>query len=116
MCNTLPVIGVIYYTMITNIKKSLLINSDLLPKFTTIESNRRSNGTLEMKNFKRKNRIGIEASYLGIKLFNRLPEELRNIKKLYKLKFHLKKYLLCELDLLLSDEQLISRKISRVDG
>ena len=113
MCKTLPVIGVIYFSMICNIKKSMLSSSDLFPKFSTVDSNTRSNGTLKMKNFKRKNRIGLEASYLGVKLFNQLPEELRSINKFKKFKFLLKKYLLSELDLLLSNDQLYSRKISR---
>lgn len=113
MRNTLPVIGVIYFSMIVNIKKSLLTGSDLFPKFEVTESNTRSNGSLRLKRFKRKNRVGIESGYLGVKLFNQLPEEIKATNKLKKFKCQLKKHLINEIELLLSDDQLKSRKICR---
>ena len=88
-----------------------IISSDLLPTFEVIDSNTRSKGTLKMKNFNRKNRVGIESSYLGVKLFNQLPVELTGITNLNKFKRNLKKYLLSVIDLLISDDQLNSRNI-----
>jgi len=112
MERTLPAIGIIYYTMIINIKKSLIFNSALFPSFELIESNTRSKGLLKSTRFNRKNRIGNEASNLGVRLFNQLPIELRQLKRIGKFKTLLKKYLLDKIDLLLDEQQLCNRLIS----
>lgn len=114
MPNTLPVIGVIYTSMIVNIKKSLIFNTESLPKFEVVNSITRANGSLKLRKFNRKNRLGIEAGYLGAKLFNQLPDDVKMINKLGKFKFKLKKYLLSVVDLLLDEDQLNSRRICHI--
>jgi hypothetical protein len=72
--NTLPVIGVTYMSMIVMIKKSLTFETDLLPKYQLISNNTRQNGLLKANIFKRKNRGGNEASCLGVRIYNQLPD------------------------------------------
>jgi hypothetical protein len=112
LTKTLPIIGVIYFSLITSIKKSLIYNSDLFPRFQAINSNTRSNGLLMTQRFRRKSRLGNEASYLGVKLFNQLPTEIKQLEKLGKFKREVKKYLLVNIELLLDDAQLSTRKIA----
>lgn len=110
--NTLPVIGVIYSSLLTNIHKSLMLERDELIKFETSNSNRRSSGSLIPSRFTRKHRLGTDISHLGVKLYNQLPNELKNLKSLEKFKFNLKVYLLSKIDLLLSPDQHTLRKIA----
>jgi len=112
MTKTLPTIGVIYFTLITAIKKSLIYNSDLFPRFEVLENNTRSNGLLRATRFRRKNRIGNEASYLGVQLYNQLPKDIKSLKKLGIFKKKLKEYLLENTELLMDQNQLTSRKIA----
>ena len=77
-----------------------------------MEGSTRSNGLLRTNKFKRKNRIGNEASYLGVRLYNQLPTEIKQLEKLGKFKKEVKKYLLAKVELLLDDTQLTSRKIA----
>jgi hypothetical protein len=111
--NTLPIIGIIYHSMLSFIKKSQLYDSDLLPKYQQYTNNTRSNGTLKAAIFKRKNRLGNETSCLGIKLFNQLPEEIRKLNSLKKFKRQTKSYLLGIVDVLLASDQLSNRRISK---
>jgi hypothetical protein len=45
--NTLPIVGIIYHSMLSFIKKSQIHDSDLLPKYQYYNNNTRSNGTLK---------------------------------------------------------------------
>lgn len=110
--NSLPVIGIFYYSMIINIKKSLLLDMDELVKYEMQHNNRRSSGELKPIRFKRRQHLGTDISYLGVILYNQLDTELKNIGNLTKFKKDLKKYLLGKIDLLLDANQLQSRKIS----
>ena len=112
MPNTLPVIGIVYYSMIVYIKKSLLTNRPELLQFEISNSNRRSSGELVAGNFKKKHCLGLDISYLGVKLYNQLRKELTDIKSLKKFKIELKKYLIGKIDLLLSPDQHKTRNIS----
>ena len=107
--NTLPVIGIIYASLITNIQKSLLMDRDELIKFEVSCNNRRSSGSLIPCRFKRKQHLGNDITYLGVILYNQLPKLLKDLKNLRKFKNEVKKYLLSKIDLLLSVDQHSSR-------
>jgi len=112
MPNTLPVIGIVYYSMMVYIKKSLLTNRQELLKFDINDSNRRSSGELIASRFKKKHCLGLDICYLGVNLYNQLSKELMDIKSLKKFKSELKKYLIGKIDLLLSPDQHKTRNIS----
>ena len=109
--NTLPIRGVIYYTLMVAIKKSVIANTNLLPKYSKTTSTTRQNGQLQAAMYRRKNRVGTESSYLGVILFNQLPTNIREIQKLERFKLEVKKYLLDHVEKLLKDDQLKTRRI-----
>ncbi|KAL7045910.1 hypothetical protein ACKWTF_002397 [Chironomus riparius] len=98
--------------MLSFIKKSLIYNSDLLPRYEFNTSNTRSNGKLKADSFRRKNRAGNEASCLGIKLYNQLPEDICKLKSLKQFKKKVKLYLLENVDILLMEDQFSNKRIS----
>ncbi|KAL7012693.1 hypothetical protein ACKWTF_014992 [Chironomus riparius] len=110
--NTMPVIGIFYYSLIINVKKSLLLNLDELLKYEIQSSNRRSSGELKPSHFRRRHHLGTDISYLGVILFNQLDAELKEMRNLTKFKQNLKKYFLGKIDLLLDADQLKNRRIS----
>jgi hypothetical protein len=105
--NTLPIVGIIFIS-----KKSQMYDSDLLPRYQMYTNNTRSNGTMRASRFKRKNKLGNETSCLGIKLFNQLPEDIRNLNSLIKFKRETKRYLLGKVDILLASDQFSNRRIA----
>jgi hypothetical protein len=110
--NTLPVIGVIYSSLLNNIHKSLLLDRDELIKFDVSSTNRRSSGNLVPCRFKRKHRLGTDITHLGVNLYNQLPKDLKVLKSIDKFKSGIKKYMLSKIDLLLSPDQHSTRRIS----
>ena len=110
--NTLPVIGIIYFSLITNIHKSMIMNKDELIKFNVSNSNRRSSGDLIASRFRKKQQLGTDITYLGVILYNQLPKELKEIKILHKFKLEVKKYLIGKIDLLFAADQFHNRRIS----
>jgi hypothetical protein len=112
MPNTLPVIGIVYYSMLVYIQKSLLFNKPELLEFDINSSNRRSSGQLVAHRFKKKQCLRLDISHLGVNLYNQLTKELTDIKNLKKFKTEVKKYLIGKIDLLLSPDQHKTRKIS----
>ncbi|KAL7010620.1 hypothetical protein ACKWTF_016896 [Chironomus riparius] len=108
----MPVIGIFYYSLIINVKKSLLLNLDELLKYEIQSSNRRSSGELKPSHFRRRHHLGTDISYLGVILFNQLDAELKEMRNLTKFKQNLKKYFLVKIDLLLDADQLKNRRIS----
>lgn len=111
--NTLPIIGIVYLSMLSFIKKSLIYSNELLPKYELNTNLTRLNGTLKVDRFKRKNRAGNETSCLGVKLFNQLPEEIRNLTSLKVFKKRVKIYLQKNVDILLMDDQFSNKRISK---
>jgi exonuclease III len=109
---TLPVIGILYTSLIMGVKKSLLLDMDELIKFEVSRNNRRSSGDVIPSRFLRKRNIGTDISYLGPVLYNQLSKELKGIKNLTKFKVSLKRYLLDQIDLLLAPDQLQTHKIA----
>lgn len=112
MPNTLPVIGVVYYSMMVYIKKSLLSDKPELLKFDVSNSNRRSSGELLVTRFRKKHCIAVDISCLGVNLYNQLSKDLTEIKNLQKFKSELKSYLIKKVNLLLDPDQHKTRKIS----
>ena len=83
MRNTLPILGVVYYTILVNIRKSISLNNDLLPKYEINKgTTTRENQKLKPLRFCKKNRIGNESAYLGAILHNQLPADLTELKGL----------------------------------
>ena len=110
--NTLPVIGIIYASLITNIHKSLMLDKDELIKFEINNSNRRSSGKLVSSRFRKKQYLGTDITYLGVILYNQLGNELKRIKNINKFKLETKQYVIGKIDLLLAPDQLKTRRIS----
>lgn len=112
MPNTLPVVGVIYYSMMVYIKKSLLTNKPELLEFTINDSNRRSSGELVPCRYRKKHCLGHDIGYLGVILYNQLSKDLTEEANLKKFKINLKSYLITKVDLLLDGDQQKTRRIS----
>ena len=112
MKNTLPILAVAYLSLLSYIQKSRTLKKDELLKFDVNDSNRRSSGELVPHKFKRMDRIRVDISYLGVQLYNQLPQELKEIKNLKGYKKGVKLYLLSKLDLIFSDDQFQTRKIA----
>jgi hypothetical protein len=112
MNNTLPVLGICYLSLIAYIQKSLLMNREELLEFDVVVNNRRSNGELAPTRFKRRNRLGTDVSYLGVILYNQLPDDLKDLNNLKSFKKEVKKYLIDKIDLILSEDQIQTRRIS----
>jgi hypothetical protein len=112
LTNALPVIGLIYASLIINIQKSLVLEKDELIKFEVSNNSRRSSGDIVSRRFKKKRHLGTDISYLGVILYNQLPDDLKEIKNLNKFKIETKSYLIGRIDLLLAPDQLKTRRIS----
>ena len=110
--NTLPVIGIFYYSMIINIQKSISLNMDELLKYEIQHNNRRSSGEVRPTRFRKRQHLGTDISYIGVILYNQLDDELKKTNNLTKFKKNLKIYLLDKIDLLLDPSQIQNRRIS----
>ena len=109
---SLPVIGIVYASLMINLKKSLLLDMEELLDFEVYSNNRRSSGDVRPSSFSRKRHIGTDISYLGPILYNQLSKELKEMKNLNKFKVAVKSYLLDKIDLLLSPDQLRTHRIA----
>ena len=90
MTNTLPVIGIIYFSMLVYIQKSILLHRSEFLEFSTNVSNRRSSGQLIASRFNRKQYLGRDTSYLGVILYNQLDIKIKEITNLEKFKMEVK--------------------------
>jgi hypothetical protein len=112
MKSTLPVIGIIYYSMLVYIQKSLLFDQPELLKFSINDSSRRSSGQLKSVRFRKKQCLGLDIGYLGVNLYNQLDKKITEIKSIKRFKTELKKHLIDKIDLLLSPDQHKTRRIA----
>jgi hypothetical protein len=110
--DTLPVIGIVYSSLMINIHKSIILQKEELIKFVVSNNSRRSSGEVVADRFKRKQLMGTDITYLGVILYNQLPKKLKEIKNINKFKNEIKIYLIGKIDLLLDAEQFKSRRIS----
>jgi len=110
--NVLPVIGIIYASLITNIQKSLIFQKDEFLKFEITSTNRRSSGEIVSCRFRKRQHLGTDISYLGVILYNQLPTDLKQTKNFNKFKIGIKRYLSERIDLLLAPDQFKTRRIS----
>ena len=104
--NVLPVMGLIFMSICSQVKKSLLENDEALIQFQRLRSNRTKYLKInESKSSIRSNDIEI----IGASIYNSLPEEIRNINYLKSFKTKLKKFLMSKADSLVSPMQLCTR-------
>jgi hypothetical protein len=110
--DTLPVIGIMYSSLVINIHKSILLQKEELIEFQVSNSNRRSSGEIVAEKFRKRQHMGTDIAYLGVILYNQLPKELKEITKINKFKIETKKYLNGKIDLLFDADQFKTRRIS----
>ncbi|KAG5667195.1 hypothetical protein PVAND_015186 [Polypedilum vanderplanki] len=111
MPNTLCFLGVIIYSTLLYVKKSILMKSDHLPEFTTNKNNLRSDGLIKIPSFKRSNRLAKDCSVFGAKLYNGLPAEIKNSESINKFKKSLKTYLCQKSATLLNSKAIMTLKL-----
>lgn len=85
MPKTLPVIGIVYSSMILAIHKSRILNREELLNFEVNRSNRRSSGMLIPSRFKKVSCLGTDITCLGVKLYNQLGKKNQINKKSTKI-------------------------------
>jgi hypothetical protein len=102
----LPIMGLLFYSCLVSVKKSLLAVDDTLVKFEVLKSDRLKNirgfnySTKFMKN---------DITSLGSSLYNSLPIKLKSISSLISFKLELKKHLLTKTDTLISPRQMADK-------
>lgn len=104
--NVLPVIGLLFYSCLLSIKKSLLMNDDSLVKFEVLKSDRLKN--IKIGKFK-SNYLTNDITTLGSSLYNSLPVSIKSMDNLNSFKSHLKAYLLSKNITLISQEQIVNK-------
>jgi len=106
--NVLPIVGIIYYSAMLNIKKLMIDQNKIFPKVEKTRSNRLE----QYKIMPAKSRLLRDDVYVaGMKLFNDLPNEIKAINNLNSFKAATKKFLLAKVESLLNDSQFILRKL-----
>lgn len=104
--NLLPVRGYAYLSAMVQVKRCLLSSDESLQKLEVIEGGRRA-GTVKFSRYKR---VCLEKDLLvtGIKLYNCLPQNLREITNLKQFKAKAKTFLLERREEILSENHSIS--------
>lgn len=104
----LPVCGLIYYSALIMIKKSILTDDGSLPLIKRLGSTRKYNLILE----KAKKKIMIkDITHTGIKLFNQLPEDIKRENNLNVFKRKAKDLLLSRNASLIKDTQFMAHNL-----
>jgi hypothetical protein len=104
--NVLPVMGLIFMSICTEVKKSLLDNDEALISFQRMRSTRTR--LLKINQSRTKIRSN-DLEVIGASIFNSLPDEIRDINHLNPFKTKLKRFLLSKSGSLISPFQLNSR-------
>jgi hypothetical protein len=103
---TLPIMGLIFYSICKMVKKSLLEIDDALLQVTYLRSIR----TRQLKVKESKTRVrNFDLEIIGASIFNSLPDKIRNISSLPTFKVELKQFLLSRTQSLISDQQFSAR-------
>ena len=84
------VVGLIYYSALIMVKKSVLCNDDSLPSINRARSTRRSDLILSIA---RKKVMSDDISNIGCKLFNELPTDIKSENNFFLFKVLLKKFI-----------------------
>ena len=98
----LPVIGLIYYSMIIMVKKSLDTKDGSLPALEKLGTSRKFNLKLARARKKSHER---DITHIGCKLFNQLPEDIKTVTNINVFKSKVKLFLLSRIDSLLKTGQ-----------
>lgn len=105
MPRTLPVMGLLIYSVLMQVKKSLVLNDGSLVKFEWLSSSRTGKLSNPTKGKFSENDIGA----LGVNLFNCLPKDLRLVHSINYFKSNLKRYLLSKNATLSSRRQMSTK-------
>jgi hypothetical protein len=104
--NVLPVMGIIFMSICTQVKKSMLDNDEALIQFQKLRSSRTQ---LLKVNESRSSIRRYDIEIIGASIYNSLPIEIREINHLKPFKVQLKKFLLSKAAVLVSPLQLSTR-------
>ncbi|KAG5674231.1 hypothetical protein PVAND_004211 [Polypedilum vanderplanki] len=107
--NTLPVVGIIYLSILTLVRKALNNPSEAFNIYDMMSGERRKN-LISFKRF-RTNYVMKDVTYIGPKIYNQLPDEIRNTTELNLFKRKVKNYLIEKIHVLLDDSCLLLNKI-----
>lgn len=107
-CNTLPVIGIVYFSTITMVKKILLERPPYMP---LIESDRSSRSGMLRISAHYSKLFANDLYVTGIRSYNSLPSVLKDITNIDLFKSLLKRFLLTRLSSLLKDGQFAARDL-----
>ncbi|KAG5685032.1 hypothetical protein PVAND_014235 [Polypedilum vanderplanki] len=108
--NTLPIIGLVYLSILTMVKRSLNSSDISMIHFDLISEGRRIN-SIRTKKFKTKI-LKNDVACIGPALYNQLPVNVRAIVDLTEFKLKVKQYLLSKLEIILDERNLITNLIS----
>ena len=104
--NILCVSGLIYYSALIMVKKSLLSSDQSLPTIQKLRSNRRND--LVLSNAKKKVKVN-DITHTGCKLFNELPNAIKVTKNFVIYKIELKKFILSRNESLIKHGQFSNK-------
>lgn len=102
----LPVTGLIYYSVLMMIKKSLLCTDNSLPVLQQLKTKRRFDLLIGRA---KKKIMEDDISHHGVKLFNQLPNDVKIESNIYQYKDMMKKYLLSRNSSLVKTGQFASK-------
>jgi hypothetical protein len=104
--NVLPVMGLIFMSICTEVKKSLLDNDEALINFQRMRSTRTK---LLKINRSRTNIRRNDLEIIGASIYNSLPDEIREISHISPFKSRVKRFLQSKSGSLISPLQLNTR-------
>ncbi|KAG5675210.1 hypothetical protein PVAND_005134 [Polypedilum vanderplanki] len=107
--NTLPVLGIIYLSILTLLKKALNEPGDAFGRFELIAEGRRKN-RLIMKRFKT-NILKHDSTYIGPKLYNQLPQDVRDTFDIKAFQRKVKHLLIRNIEIILDERNFQSNRI-----
>ncbi|KAG5666863.1 hypothetical protein PVAND_014871 [Polypedilum vanderplanki] len=107
--STLPVIGSIYMSILTLLRKALNTPSETFGNFEVKSEGRRKN-QICIKRF-RTNYVRKDVTYIGPKLFNQLPEDIRCTTDLKSFKRKVRNFLIENIGILLDVKNLQTNRI-----
>jgi hypothetical protein len=102
--NLLPVVGIIYLSLIVQVKRCLVMRDGSLLQLE-LTTGRLREGTIKKRRYK-KDCLKSDILILGAHLYKQLPQEIRRIDDYYYFKAKVKKFLGSKLQLLLKEDQL----------
>jgi len=104
--SVLPIMGLLFYSCLVMVKKSLLTCDDSLVKFEELRSDRLKN--IRAVNYSTRF-MKSDLTHLGSSIYNCLPLNIKSTNSLNGFKIEIKRYLLTKTDTLISPRQMAEK-------